>query len=74
MSSSAPGHTEGGEVVPVTSYQTEKKNDIDIEAQKAETHHADVENGVAQVEAVQALWGKKGKWLVIAGLAMVMIM
>lgn len=74
MSSSVRGHIEGSEVVPVTSHQTEKRNDIDIEVQKTETYHGDVENGVTQVEAVQALWGKKGKWLVIAGLAMVMIM
>ncbi|KAF5494697.1 MFS siderochrome iron transporter C [Colletotrichum siamense] len=32
-----------------------------------------VESGVGTIEAVQAIWGKKGRWLVITGLALIMI-
>ncbi|KAJ0383164.1 hypothetical protein COL922a_011056 [Colletotrichum nupharicola] len=32
-----------------------------------------VESGVGTIEAVQAVWGKKGRWLVITGLALIMI-
>lgn len=34
---------------------------------------APVEQGVATIEAVQAIWGKKGRWLIIVGLAFIMI-
>ncbi|KAF6836450.1 siderochrome-iron transporter [Colletotrichum plurivorum] len=32
-----------------------------------------VESGVGTIEAAEAIWGKKGRWLVITGLALVMI-
>ncbi|KAI5456838.1 hypothetical protein BGZ63DRAFT_428279 [Mariannaea sp. PMI_226] len=32
-----------------------------------------VEAGVSGIEAAQAIWGKRGRWLIIAGLAMLMI-
>ncbi|KAF9873697.1 siderochrome-iron transporter [Colletotrichum karsti] len=32
-----------------------------------------VESGVGTIQAAQAIWGKKGRWLVITGLAIVMI-
>lgn len=32
-----------------------------------------VEQGVSTIEAAQAIWGKKGRWLVIVGLALIMI-
>ncbi|KAI1778739.1 MFS general substrate transporter [Hypoxylon cercidicola] len=32
-----------------------------------------VETGAATIEASQAIWGKKGRWLVIAGLCLIMI-
>ncbi|CAI7669243.1 unnamed protein product [Penicillium pancosmium] len=33
----------------------------------------EAEAGVSEIEATTAVWGKRGKWLVIAGLAMIMI-
>ncbi|KAK6063410.1 ENB1 protein [Seiridium cupressi] len=34
---------------------------------------APVEQGVTTIEAAQAIWGKKGRWLVIIGIALIMI-
>ncbi|KAI1077738.1 MFS general substrate transporter [Whalleya microplaca] len=33
-----------------------------------------IETGVSTIEAAQAIWGKKGRWLIIAGLCLIMIM
>ena len=47
--------------------------DVDIEVQKPVALPV-VESGVARVEAVQAVWGKHGRYVIIAGIAMMMIM
>jgi hypothetical protein len=56
--------------------QDEKhEQEVDVELQKSEAvYRPDIDPGVARVEAIQAVWGKKGKYIIIAGLAMVMIM
>jgi len=57
-----------------TQGRSEKQNvDVDIETQK-QMASPPVENGVARVEAAQAVWGKHGRYLIILGLAMMMIM
>lgn len=46
------------------------KNDanVDVELQKPDFNpQPSVEAGVARVEAVQAVWGKRGRYLIIAG-------
>jgi hypothetical protein len=73
----APGHIDAVEVTPaapVTNKKDAEKNDIDVDIEAAEKPvlHAPVESGVARVEAVQAVWGKHGKWIIICGLAMMM--
>ncbi|XDG08144.1 hypothetical protein ABKA04_007759 [Annulohypoxylon sp. FPYF3050] len=45
-----------------------------IDAEKQIISNAPVETGTTTIEAVQAIWGKKGRWLVIAGLCLIMIM
>lgn len=40
--------------------------DIDTEKQAANAQ-VSTETGVAGIEAAQAIWGKKGRWLIIAG-------
>ncbi|OQE22584.1 hypothetical protein PENSTE_c010G00280 [Penicillium steckii] len=42
--------------------------------EKATGEKSKEEAGVANIEATTTVWGKKGKWLVIAGLAMIMIL
>ncbi|KAI1445519.1 MFS general substrate transporter [Annulohypoxylon stygium] len=44
-----------------------------IDAEKQIISNAPVETGTTTIEAVQAIWGKKGRWLVIAGLCLIMI-
>lgn len=51
--------------------QTGNKKDVDVDV---ETIHkpdlipqSNVEAGVARVEAVQAVWGKRGKYMIIVG-------
>ncbi|RFU29512.1 hypothetical protein B7463_g6836, partial [Scytalidium lignicola] len=75
--------TEQGDVVEVaaqTSQPATRGKEIEeINVDDAETiqkpdYRHDVEGGVARVEAVQAVWGKHGKYLIILGLAMMMIM
>lgn len=45
--------------------------DIDHDAEKQTA--TPVVSGVATIEAAQAIWGQRGRWLVIIGLALVMI-
>ncbi len=65
--------------VPGTS-DTKKSQDIDIQAQDDDDTeiqkpvYVPDNSGVARIEAVQAVWGKYGKKIIIAGLALVMIM
>jgi hypothetical protein len=68
----SPPELEGTDVTPAPAL-VNKKEDVDMEVQKPKAQILEREPGVARVEALQALWGKKGKWLVISGLAMVMI-
>jgi len=78
----SPGPLEGSDITPVPQPQTqdekEKRDaniDVDVELQKSDAvYRPNVDPGVASVEAIQAVWGKKGKYIIIAGLAMVMIM
>lgn len=60
---------------PVTATETSKhdteKNDQIGDAEFTDeplkpVHNADA-LGVAKVEAIQTVWGKKGKWIIIAG-------
>lgn len=53
------------EVTPSPQEVTEK-DDVDTEVQKP-TQRTVVESGVARVEVLQAVWGKYGKHLIIAG-------
>ena len=69
----SPEHIETSEPTPVPQ-QLGEKHDVDVEIQKSEAQRQDVEPGVAGVEALQVLWGKRGKYLVVARLGMVMIM
>jgi hypothetical protein len=42
-----------------------KEPDVEISLKAAQP--VDVESGVARVEAAQAVWGKNGKYIIIAG-------
>jgi hypothetical protein len=53
------------EVTPAPHNETEK-SDIDVEVQKPTQRVID-QPGVAKVEALQAVWGKHGKYIIIAG-------
>jgi hypothetical protein len=52
----------------------------DGESQEVDQDHDDsekqvgmpVEAGVGAIEAAQAIWGKKGRWLIIIGLALIL--
>ncbi|KAF8850702.1 MFS general substrate transporter [Acephala macrosclerotiorum] len=50
--------------------------DVDVEALQKPVFdpHPPIEASVAAIEAVQAVWGKRGRYFIIAGLAMTMIM
>ncbi|KAI0839371.1 MFS general substrate transporter [Hypoxylon sp. FL0890] len=43
------------------------------DAEKQIIPNVPVETGTTAIEATQAIWGKKGRWLVIAGLCLIMI-
>jgi hypothetical protein len=50
------------------SQHATEMNNVDVEIQKQTlTQRAIAEPGVARVEALQAVWGKKGKYFIIAG-------
>ncbi|KAG0645909.1 MFS siderochrome iron transporter C [Hyphodiscus hymeniophilus] len=73
-----PQHVDAVEIIPEATQEKgveSEKNaaDVDIELQK-QAASPTVEAGVARVEAVQAVWGKHGRYFIIAGLAMMMIM
>ncbi|TVY85123.1 Siderophore iron transporter [Lachnellula suecica] len=51
----------------------DEKHYADVDAVQKPSPRSDVESGVARVEAVQAVWGKRGRYIIIAGIAMVMI-
>ncbi|KAI2463886.1 MFS general substrate transporter [Annulohypoxylon bovei var. microspora] len=44
-----------------------------IDSEKQFTSNVPVETGTTTIEAVQAIWGKRGRWLVIVGLCLIMI-
>lgn len=48
-------------------------DDLHDEKNALQQAHSETEGGVQAIEAAQSIWGKRGRWLVIAGLAMVMI-
>lgn len=50
-----------------TAQEKDEIHDADIETIVKPAHKLDVEGGVARVEAIQAVWGKHGKYLIIAG-------
>lgn len=52
--------------VTLDRHRQEKLDSEVVEISKAD-HHADIEGGVARVEAAQAVWGKHGKYIIIAG-------
>ncbi|KAI1212117.1 MFS general substrate transporter [Annulohypoxylon truncatum] len=43
------------------------------DSEKQATSNVPVETGTTAIKAVQVIWGKKGRWLVIAGLCLIMI-
>ncbi|KAL0935906.1 siderochrome-iron transporter [Colletotrichum truncatum] len=49
------------------------KNNNTVEDHDVERSSGLREPGVSSIEAAQVIWGKKGRWLVITGLALVMI-
>lgn len=59
---------QGQETVETQRSNNEKieSGDVDVDAIDKPVHR-DVESGVARVEAVQAVWGKYGFWIVAAG-------
>ncbi|KAI0886432.1 MFS general substrate transporter [Annulohypoxylon maeteangense] len=62
---STRGNPELGEDVNAEPTQTD--------SEKQTTSNVAVETGATTIEAVQVIWGKKGRWLVIAGLCLIMI-
>ncbi|KAI1391768.1 MFS general substrate transporter [Hypoxylon trugodes] len=44
-----------------------------VDTEKHAISSVPVETGTTTIEAAQAIWGKKGRWLVIAGLCLIMI-
>jgi hypothetical protein len=54
------------EVISQVPQDGTEKNDVDIEIQKPAPRVV-AEPGVARVEAIQAVWGKNGKYIIIAG-------
>jgi hypothetical protein len=44
-----------------------EKDDVEFDTIQKPTYHRDIESGVARVEAAQAVWGKNGKWILVAG-------
>ena len=57
------------EVTQATQTNDGEKNDADADIETAQkpVHPTPVESGVARVEAVQAVWGKYGRYIIIAG-------
>lgn len=46
----------------------EKASPLDVEAKSSDKQQAsNKESGVAEIQATTAIWGKRGRWLVIAG-------
>ncbi|TDZ39228.1 MFS siderochrome iron transporter C [Colletotrichum spinosum] len=50
-----------------------KTVDIDEDDASKKPNDSGLDPGVGAIEGAQALWGKKGKWLVVTGLALIMI-
>ncbi|TVY32315.1 Siderophore iron transporter [Lachnellula occidentalis] len=57
-----------------TDQNRDEKRGSEVEVISKADHYTDVEGGVVRVEAVQAVWGKYGKYIIIGGIAMMMIM
>jgi hypothetical protein len=64
----APATVPSDEVHEMSTVDPPGEHD-DMEKQLGTT----VDQGVLTIEAVQAIWGKKGRWLIIVGLALIMI-
>lgn len=58
--------TNGAEITTRVPQDATEKNDIEVEVLKTAPRTV-VESGVARVEAVQAVWGKHGKYIIVAG-------
>ncbi|KAJ9136590.1 Siderochrome-iron transporter [Pleurostoma richardsiae] len=71
-----PSAAEDGEVPPQDDamHRTETSGAGDDQPdEKRVVQEQTIEAGVSTIEAAQAIWGKTGRWIVIAGLAMIMI-
>ncbi|KAI0376778.1 MFS general substrate transporter [Hypomontagnella monticulosa] len=64
----APDHVQG----PGEDVNADPTHE-DADTEKGAMANVTVETGTATIEAAQAIWGKKGRWLVIAGLCLIMI-
>lgn len=69
--SQAEESTAAGAGTEIAAHETRAagNEDEDTEKQAVTT----TETGVGAIEAAQAIWGKKGRWLIIIGLALIMI-
>lgn len=56
-------------IIDLNNGDNKNDADVDVEALQKPSFdpHPPVEAGVAAVEAVQAVWGKRGRYLIIAG-------
>ncbi|OTA99598.1 hypothetical protein M426DRAFT_324993 [Hypoxylon sp. CI-4A] len=46
---------------------------VNTDAEKQTIVNAPIDTGTSTIEAAQAIWGKRGRWLIIAGLCMIMM-
>ncbi|KAI0173001.1 major facilitator superfamily domain-containing protein [Hypoxylon sp. FL1284] len=49
------------------------REQINVDANEKRTPTTSAETGTAIIEASQVIWGRKGQWLIIAGLCLIMI-
>ncbi|KAI0010811.1 MFS general substrate transporter [Xylariaceae sp. FL0662B] len=61
---------------PVDAHETRSESRADTADADGEKQIVDVpvEAGVSTIQAAQAIWGEKGRWLIIAGLCLIMIL
>ncbi|KAH8198073.1 hypothetical protein TruAng_007745 [Truncatella angustata] len=73
LHSTARGGQDDSNTDPTLQSEVIHPADHDVDQDTEKQSVGSTEQGVATIEAAQAIWGKKGRWLVIIGLALVMI-
>ncbi|KAI1100038.1 MFS general substrate transporter [Jackrogersella minutella] len=53
--------------------QEQEQEQTNVDSEKHVITNVPVETGTAAIEAAQAIWGRRGRWLVIAGLCLIMM-